>query len=113
VSKSIDINSKKIKKLEATFKTMQGDRSSIGLSLVNEAYFICKTLFELKQIIEEEGAVEKFEQGRQSFNREHPALKSYNTTLKNYQGIMKQLYEILPEENETQDEMLDFIKGKK
>jgi hypothetical protein len=37
-------------------------------------------------------------QGNYSIDRESPALKSYNTTIKNYQTLIKQITDLLPVE---------------
>ena len=108
-----NIDIRRIKKIETIFKKNGGNKSAIGLSLVKEALFMAETLLELKETVKQSGAIEHFANGKQNFYREHPALKSYNTTLKNFQNVMKQLYEILPEDKNQNDEMLDFIKGKK
>lgn len=97
MSKSSDVFYKKIKKLEPSFKAMSNDKMTIGLSLIKEAYFIGETLSRLKTQLQDSDIVESFEQGSQKFLRENPALKSYNTTLKNYQNIMKQLTDMLPD----------------
>lgn len=87
---------KDIRKLEKTFNNLDGDRKTIGLSLIDELYFMGDTLSKLKKIIDKDGVVENFEQGVQKFIREHPALKSYNSLIKNYQSMMKQLNEMIP-----------------
>ena len=40
-------------------------------------------------------------QGSYSINRSNPALKTYNTTIANYQKLMKQLVELLPTDKEV------------
>ena len=37
-------------------------------------------------------------QGDYSIKRENPALRSYNTCVKNYQNIIKQITDLLPKE---------------
>ena len=101
-----DVFYKKIKKLESTFKAMGGDKMTIGLGLIKEAYFMGETLSRLKFQLQHAELVEPFEQGTQSFLREHPALKSYNTTIKNYQSIMKQLNDMLPDSSKKVGESL-------
>ena len=46
-------------------------------------------------------------QGEYSIDRENPALKSYNTTIKNYQALIKQITELLPNENESNRDDFD------
>ena len=50
-------------------------------------------------------------QGTYSIERENPALKSYNTTIKNFQNLLKQISELLPidiPENDGNDPEDDF-----
>lgn len=102
---------KDIEKLRSTFNKQGGDKKTIGLSLIDELLFMGDTLSGLKKIIDEDGVVEKFEQGKQNFMREHPALKSYNTMIKNYQSMFKQLNDMLPDSSKTKDGegLLKFI----
>lgn len=69
---------------------------------------------ELKRTVREVGAVEHFENGRQKFVRENPALKSYNTTIQRYALIYKQFVDLLPAaaKPEAKDELSEFLKKK-
>ena len=69
------------------------------------------TLNKLQKEINEKGVIERFEQGKQNFLRESPALKSYNATFKNYTTSIKQLNELIPEEDKRQDgeDLLKFL----
>ena len=84
--------------LEKVFIEMNNNKTKIGLDLLNEAYFIKKTLDRLKEEIENNSIVGEMQQGTYSINRSNPALKTYNTTIANYQKLMKQLTELLPDE---------------
>jgi len=72
------------------------------------------TLSELKKAVKEVGAVEHFENGKQKFLRENPALKSYNTTIQRYSLLYKQIADLLPpaEKPEAKDELAEFLKKK-
>lgn len=90
------------------------EKRSIGEDLIRELVFMSQTLDKLKEIIQEEGVVEMFEQGKQSFVRENPALKSYNTTIQRYGVIYKQLVDLIPKaiKAEEADGFDDFINGR-
>jgi hypothetical protein len=105
MAKSKDVSYKQIKKLKTTFKLLGGDRMTIGLSLIKEASFMGETLGKLKEIIEK-SVVEEFKQGKQQFMREQPALRSYNALIKNYQSIMKQINDLLPDSSKRAGESL-------
>ena len=48
-------------------------------------------------------------QGAYSIDRENPALRSYNTSIKNYQSLIKQITELLPkDEKSIEDEFDEF-----
>lgn len=91
---------KKIKtefnKLKKLFKNLEKDKVEMANRLMQQASFMYVTLLELQEIINEEGSVDLFEQGSQKMIREHPAVKSYNSMIKNYSATIKQLNDLLP-----------------
>ena len=90
-----------LKDLEKTFKDMDNDKTRVGLDLLSEAYFLKDTLERLKKEINENEIVGEMQQGSYSINRSNPALKTYNTTIANYQKLIKQLTELLPEKEDN------------
>lgn len=103
---------KDTKQFEKMVKLVPEDRKHIAEKLVKEITFMGKTLDSLKQTIEETGAVDLFEQGKQKFMRENPALKAYNTTIQRYSLLYKQLTDLLPKQTQdgTDSALYDFIK---
>lgn len=99
---------KDLKMLEKTFESMNNDRGKLGLNLLNEATFLSDTLEKLKKIIKKEELVEDMSQGTYSIRRANPALSSYNTSIKNYQSLIKQINELLPTEVIVDDEFEKF-----
>lgn len=100
-----------MKKVKNLLKDIPEDRRAIAQGLYNELVFMQNTLQNLKEQVEEEGAVSMFKQGQQEFLREHPALKAYNTTIQRYNLIYKQFIDLLPQTDESNqdDELLNFI----
>ena len=96
-----------LKTLKDTFEKMDNDKSKLALSLLDEAYFCGDTLNKLKEKVEKDGVVTEMCQGSYNIDRENPALKSYNTTIKNYQALIKQITELLPNENENNSDNFD------
>ena len=96
-----------LKTLKETFEKMNNDKSKLALSLLDEACFCGDTLKKLKEKVEKDGVVTEMCQGEYSIDRENPALKSYNTTIKNYQALIKQITELLPNENESNGDDFD------
>ena len=77
------------------------DKNKAEATLIyNELKFILKTIKKLKTQIRKEGAVEKFEQGKQNFLRESPALTGYNKMMKTYDTFYKNLINLLPKDGE-------------
>ena len=94
-----------IKELKNTFEQLDDDKSRLALSLLDKAEFLEDTLQELKIKVKLNGVVTEMCQGDYSIERENPALKSYNTTVKNYTSVIKQLNDMLPsKENPNKDD---------
>lgn len=89
------------------------DKRIVAAKIVDELLFMEETLTRLKAQIRENGELEHFQQGKQDFYRESPALKSYNTTVQRYSILYKQLLEIIDKsaDVEQQNPVYDFIKG--
>lgn len=87
--------------LKELLEKVPEDKQPIAGRLAEELIFMQGTLADLRKRINEYGTVELFEQGKQKFLRENPALKSYNTTIQRYSALYKQLSEMLPKEAET------------
>lgn len=85
-----------INELKETFENLANDKSKLALSLLDKAEFLEETLNKLKEKIKADGVVTEMCQGSYVIERENPALKSYNTTVKNYTSVIKQLNDMLP-----------------
>lgn len=97
--------------LNAILQKIPEDKQPIAARIVDELVFMQKTLASLKRQIDENGTVELFEQGKQSFMRESPALKSYNTTISRYSTLYKQLCDLMPKDEATKgNAVYDFLK---
>lgn len=104
-----------LRKLNKFFKNIQEDKQKIIKGLKEQAAFMYATLIELQEIMNNEGPVEMFEQGKQKMLREHPASKVYNSMIKNYSSVIKQLLELIPAEDKktAEDELMAFVKKAK
>ena len=89
---------KEVARLTKLYKDLEGNKKQVAEGLIEEAAFMRKTLNDLKAIVEEEGTINEMEQGSYSIIREHPAMKTYNTTIQRYSNIIKQLTDLLPKE---------------
>lgn len=103
---------RRLMKLKETFEKEKSNQSKLAMTLIDEAIFCEKTLKRLKTKTNKEGPITEMCQGKYSIERENPALKSYNTTIKNYQNLLKQISELLPieieENNKDNNQEDDF-----
>ena len=103
---------KKNTSFDEILKKIPEDKRYIGEKLVVELTFIEQTLTRLKAQIRDTGEVEHFQQGKQDFLRESPALKAYNTTVQRYSVMYRQLTDLMGKsaEAEKSNAVYDFLK---
>ena len=82
---------------------MSDDKKSIALGLLKELSYMNDTLEKLKERIDEKGVVTEMCQGSYSIDRTNPALQTYNALIKNYTSTSKQLFEMLPNNDDEID----------
>lgn len=100
----------KIKKYRALFKHLEKDKKILAEKLYKQAAFMEVTLDNLQQTINEEGPViESINGNGFTTTQEHPAQKSYNTMIRNYNTVIKTLSDMLPEDTEEKDELTEFL----
>ena len=93
---SLTTSHKRLMVLKEIFQKEDSSQSKHAMSLIDETIFCERTLKKLKTKINKDGPVTEMCQGKYNIERENPALKSYNTTIKNYQNLLKQISELLP-----------------
>lgn len=100
-----------INELRQVFETINDNKSKLALSLLNKAEFMEDTLNKLQKKVKDDGVVTSMCQGNYNIDRENPALRSYNTTIKNYTSVIKQIVDLLPEQTSKQEgeDLLRFI----
>ncbi|MCM1052459.1 MAG: hypothetical protein NC483_00555 [Ruminococcus sp.] len=96
-----------LKSVKETLKNMDSDKSNLGLSLLEEAEFMKITLDELKKKIKENGVVTSMCQGSYDIERANPALNQYNSLIKNYNSTIKQIYDMLPKGDNSNEDGFD------
>lgn len=107
------LRKKELAKLNRIFKNLPDEKKKLAEGLKAQAAFMVATLAELQEIMNRDGPVELFEQGKQRLLREHPAAKTYNTMVRNYTAVCKALFDLLPDEErkDAADELMEFVKG--
>ena len=86
-------------------------------SLIDEAAFMGASLYELRQIINEKGYTEEYQNGaNQRGVKKCSEVEIYNTMIKNYMATIKQLTDLIPKEQtakmNTSDGFEDFINSR-
>lgn len=99
-----------LEELKEVFSQDLTSKNRLGLSLVNEAIFMQQTLRELKEKVRENGVVTEMCQGNYYIERENPALKSYATIIKNYNSTLKQINDLLPIEEEKEEDLFESFE---
>ena len=105
------------KKLELLLETLPGDRAEAAKGMAHRLAFMTITLEDLEKDINDNGIVEMFTQSEKAppYERERPAARLYNSTIRNYTSACKQFLDNFPKERieGKEDELLKFIsKGK-
>ena len=95
---------KSLNELESVFKSMDSAKGKVGLDLLVEIQFMKKTLERLRKEIDNKDIILEMQQGEYSIDRSNPALKTYNTTIGNYNKLMKQLTDLLPNNEKPKDD---------
>ena len=106
--------SKELNKLKKIFKEIEPGKRQTVEKLIANAAFMAESLDELQEMIREKGFVEEYQNGANQHGiKKCSEVEIYNTMIKNYSSIIRQLVDLLPNESKTSgDELLDFISGK-
>ena len=105
--------SKELKRLEKIFKDIRPDKKETVRKLIENAAFMEVQLSSLQKEIIKKGPVSEYQNGENQWGtKKSPEVEIYNTMIKNYTAVVKQLMELLPEGDGNGDELLDFIGDK-
>ena len=100
-------------KLKKLFKDLPDNKKKMAEKLIENASFMSITLDELKEDIKLYGVKETYVNGKDQFGfKESIESKTYNTMVKNYMNIIKQLNDMLPEEKKiNEDDEFERFNG--
>ena len=103
------------KRLRELYKDLPPDALKLVDGLIRRAAYMRVTLEDYEADLDEKGYVELFTQSEKTepYERERPVARLYNSMSKNYQSIMKQLGDSLPEPvpPSEKEEMEAFRRG--
>ena len=96
---------KEIKRLKELFVNMDKNKLKLAEKLIENAAFMSVTLDELKEYIREHGVKEAYCNGENQYGyKESIESKNYNTMIKNYMNIIKQLNDMMPETQKVNED---------
>ena len=96
------------RKLSGIYTRMDKKTKKAVDSLVDEAAFMASSLYELREIINEKGYVETYQNGaNQKGVKKCSEVEIYNTMIKNYSSVVKQLTDLIPKKQEGAGEKSD------
>ncbi len=79
------------------FSTIDDNKLTIIKPLINKAAFMSVTLDELQDNILKSGISETYKNGANQYgNKESTEIRVYNSMIKNYHNVVKQLLDLLP-----------------
>ncbi len=90
-----------IQRIKNLFDGIDGNILAIIDPLIQNASFMRITCEDLQDIINRDGVIEEYKHGREQYGvKQSSALQSYNSLIKNYTAVIKQLAQHLPREND-------------
>lgn len=89
------------------------EKQSMCLQLITNAVFMEEQLTKLQAEIRENGVVSEYKNGENQWGtRKSPEVDVYNSMIKNYTSVIKQINDILPDAPAPDDELTAFLRGK-
>lgn len=103
--KKITDEATEVKRLLSLYEGLPPKKYSLAQGLIVQAARLRVRLDVLWADIEENGEFEYFTQSKttEPYQKERPASKTFTATDKNYQGIIRQLNDMLPKEEEPKE----------
>lgn len=110
-----EIIKKEYKKLSGIYTRLNAKTKKSVETLMHEAAFMAASLYELRELINKKGYTENYQNGaNQKGVKKASEIEIYNTMIKNYSAVMKQLTDLLPKdqpktksENDGFDDFVD------
>lgn len=108
---------KEYEKLNKIYKNIDPDKKKVVDKLIGNSAFMAVTLEDLQEIITEKGCTEIYQNGaNQSGVKKSSEVEVYNSMIKNYASIVKQLTDLLgkdePETEKEEDELENFANNR-
>ena len=103
-----------ITKIKKILKNLEPEKLKAMDSLIQNAAWMAITLDDLRTDIDIKGTTERYKNGANQYGyKESASVKTYNTTIKNYSLVIKQLLDQLPDGcPEKDDGFDDFVRDR-
>ena len=99
-------------KLKRQFSKIDKKKKTLVQRLIENAAFMAVTLEDLQQEINEKGCISEYKNGENQYGtKKAPEVEVYNTMVKNYAAVIRQLTDLLPEGGEVIDDGFDKFIG--
>lgn len=96
---------KETNRLKKLFTNLEENKKKIAEKLIENAAFMSITLEDLKKDIVKYGVKETYVNGKDQYGfKESIESKTYNTMIKNYMNIIKQLNDMVPEDKRINED---------
>lgn len=96
---------KETNRLKKLFTNLEENKKKIAEKLIENAAFMSITLEDLKKDIVKYGVKETYVNGKDQYGfKESVESKTYNTMIKNYMNIIKQLNDMAPEDKRINED---------
>lgn len=96
---------KETNRLKKLFTNLEENKKKIAEKLIENAAFMSITLEDLKKDIVKYGVKETYVNGKDQYGfKESIESKTYNTMIKNYMNIVKQLNDMAPEDKRINED---------
>lgn len=100
-------------RLKKLFSGISEQKRQLVDGLIHRAAYMRATLEDYEADLDADGYVESFTQSEKTepYERERPVARLYNTGVKNYSSIIKQLCDLLPEDikSSVKDEIKEYM----
>lgn len=103
------------RRLSRIFTKIEPKAKKAVSELISNAAFISVTLQDLQEDINRDGTMTEYQNGENQWGtKKNPDVDTYNTMIKNYAGIIKQLTDLLPKElpKPKEDEFDKFLNAR-
>lgn len=105
------VKKKDLGRFADTYNAAAKEQQSLCLQLITNAVFMEEQLTKLQAAIRENGVVAEYKNGENQYGtRKSPEVDVYNSMIKNYTSVIKQINDLLPDAPPADDELTRFLK---